>query len=381
MEKRITDTANNWRVGAGVVLAVVVLFGLVGCWESTKTPPQPNPPKPNTTVAPAQEPTANLTGAGATFPNPIYTKWFDVFGTNSPTVKINYQAVGSGAGIKQLQAGTVDFGASDAPLSDDEVKQMPASVVHIPTVAGAVVLAYNIPDVPAGLKLNGDVIAGIYLGDIKKWNDPQIVKLNPDMKLPDLAITVAYRSDGSGTTYIYTHYLSAISKTWLSKVGSGKSVSWPVGVGGKGNDGVAGVVKQTSGGIGYVELAYAVQNKLTFADVQNQSGKFITPSITSTTAAAAGAEADMQKDVRVSIVNSAAPDAYPICGFTYILLYTDQKDADKGKALIDLLWWAIHDGQQYTDALLYAKLPTSVVTLNEKALGTITANGKPIRSK
>ncbi|HEY3418360.1 MAG TPA: phosphate ABC transporter substrate-binding protein PstS [Armatimonadota bacterium] len=324
--------------------------------------------------------TVNLNGAGATFPFPLYSKWFEVYGQQNPTVRINYQSIGSGGGIKQLQAGTVDFGASDAPLSDEEMKAMPKPVVHLPMVAGAVALAYNLPNVPTGLKLSPEAVAGIFLGEITKWNDPQIASLNPGVNLPNIAVAVAHRSDGSGTTYIFTHYLAAISKSWSTKVGSGKSVNWPVGVGGKGNEGVAGVLTQTPGSIGYVELAYATQNKLSYASIRNQAGQYIAPSIASTTAAAAGAVTAMKKDVRVSIVNATGKEAYPISGFTYILLYKEQPDAAKGTALVNFLRWAIHDGQQYAAPLVYAPLPAEVVTINDQTLAAITHNGQPIQA-
>ncbi|MHB9132717.1 MAG: phosphate ABC transporter substrate-binding protein PstS [Armatimonadota bacterium] len=312
----------------------------------------------------------NLNGAGATFPYPLYSKWFSVYGQNAG-VQINYQSIGSGGGIKQLQAGTVDFGASDAPLSDADLKKMPAPVVHIPTVAGAVVLVYNLPGIGKGLKLSPQVIAGIYLGQITKWNDKNIKALNPKVNLPGLTIAVAYRSDGSGTSYIYTSYLSAVSSAWKSKVGAGKSVNWPVGIGGKGNEGVSGIVQQTPGSIGYVELAYAVQNKLSYASIRNKSGNFIEPGIASTTAAAAGAVSAMKKDVRVSIVNSAGKTAYPIAGFTYILIYKHPKDAARGKAVVTFLRWANYDGQKYAAPLLYAPLPKEVMHLNEVALKSV----------
>jgi phosphate transport system substrate-binding protein len=311
-----------------------------------------------------------LTGAGATFPYPIYSKWFDAY-KNTKGVEINYQSVGSGAGIKQLANQTVDFGASDAPLKDDEIKKMPSPVVHIPTVAGAVVLAYNLPGAPSNLKLDGKAIAGIYLGSVKKWNDPAISSLNAGAKLPSTPIVVAHRSDGSGTSYIFTNYLATVSPSWKSKVGAGKSVDWPVGLGGKGNDGVAGIVKQAPGGIGYVELAYAKQNKLPYAMVKNAAGQFIVPDVESVTAAAQGASAKLQQDIRASIVNSAGAKAYPIAGFTYILAYTTQKDADKGQSLKDFLKWAMEDGQGMASALDYAPLPTDVVAINEKAIDSI----------
>jgi len=313
----------------------------------------------------------DLNGAGATFPYPLYAKWFDAYGDVNKNVRINYQAIGSGGGIKALKEGTVDFGASDAPLSDEAIKQMPGTVVHIPMVAGAVVLCYNLPGVGKGLHLTPAVIAGIFEGSITKWTDAKITALNPNMKLPNHAITVAHRSDGSGTSYIFTSYLTAVSGSWAKDVGRGTAVNWPTGIGGKGNDGVSGIVKQTPGGFGYVELAYAVQNKLPYAYIQNKAGAFVEPTIASTTTAAAGAIAAMKEDVRVSIVNAAGKSAYPIAGFTYILVYKHQADKAKWKALSGFLNWAIHYGQQFATKLLYAPLPAEVVKLNEAALKTI----------
>lgn len=355
------------RIGSGILLVIIMLCGLAAC-------------KPRSTSSAGGTGIINLSGAGATFPYPLYSKWFDSYGQIYPNSRINYQSIGSGGGIKQLLAGTVDFGASDAPLSNDEMKSMPAPVVHIPMVAGAVALSYNLPRVPNELKLSPEVIAGMFLGEITSWKDAKIAALNPGVTLPNLPIAVAHRSDGSGTSYIFTNYLAAISKTWASKVGSGKSVNWPVGIGGKGNEGVAGILKQTPGSIGYVELAYATQNKLSYACIRNKDGQFVAPSIASTTAAASGAVQAMQKEIRVSIVNAAGKDAYPISGFTYILLYKEQKDAVKGKVLVDLLWWAIHEGQQDAGLLMYAPLPKEVVTLNEATLASITANGKALRT-
>jgi phosphate transport system substrate-binding protein len=319
-----------------------------------------------------------LNGAGATFPYPLYSKWFDEYNRINPQVRINYQSIGSGGGIQQLKARTVDFGASDAPLSDQEAKSMPGPVVHIPTVAGAVVMAYNLPEIRKALRLSGDTVAGIYLGEIRKWNDPRIGSLNRGLKLPDLPIAVAHRSDGSGTTYIFTHYLAAISKAWADRVGAGKSVEWPVGIGGKGNEGVTGVVKQTPGGIGYVELAYAVQNKLPYAGIRNAAGNFVEPSVASTTAAAAGAAKAVAKDVRFSIVNAPGRQAYPIAGFTYLLVYRDQEDKGKAQALAGFLKWAIGDGQSLAGPLLYAPLPPGLVTLNEAAIESLRFQGKPL---
>jgi phosphate transport system substrate-binding protein len=312
-----------------------------------------------------------INGAGATFPNPIYSKWFQAYSQAHPNVKFNYQAVGSGAGIAQYKAGTVFFGASDAPLSDAEYASMSQPTLHIPTVAGAVVLAYNVKGIGPGLRLSGDVIADIYLGKIKSWNDPLIQKQNPNITLPAENITVAHRSDGSGTSYIFTNYLAAVSPEWKSKVGAGKSVSWPAGLGGNGNSGVAGLVKSSSGGIGYVELAYAVQNKLAYGPVRNKAGNYVLASTATTTAAANSAVGAMQRDVRVVIVNSAGANAYPISGFTYLLVPRAPKDTAMGRALADFLKWAMGPGQQMADGLLYAPLPAAVVQLNERAIGTI----------
>jgi phosphate transport system substrate-binding protein len=319
----------------------------------------------------------NLTGAGATFPYPIYSKWFDVYKQNTG-VEINYQSIGSGAGIQQVKAGTVDFGASDAALSDAALKDMPRKVLHFPTVAGAVVLAYNLPDLKSPLQLTPDVITAIYLGRITVWNDKRIAAVNPGTRLPAAPILAVHRSDGSGTTNIYTNYLAAVSSEWKELVGAGTSVSWPSGVGGKGNDGVAGVVKQTPGAIGYVELAYAKHNQLTMALVRNKAGKFMEATLASTTAAVEGAAPLLTKDVRTPIVNSPAPDAYPIAGLTFLLVYQDGKDAKQAKALGDFIGWAIHDGQSYADDLDYAKLPAAVVKVNEGTLRLLSAGGKKL---
>jgi phosphate transport system substrate-binding protein len=321
-----------------------------------------------------------LNAAGATFPYPLYSKWFDAY-KQKTGVTISYQSIGSGGGIKALQTGVVDIGASDAPLSDQEAKEMGAAVVHIPTVAGAVVIAYALPGVDKGLRLTPDVLADIYLGKLTRWNDRRITSVNPGRKLPNLAIAVVHRSDGSGTSYIFTSYLSAISADWKRTVGAGKSVSWPAGIGGKGNEGVAGLVKQTPGAIGYVELAYATQNKLPCAFLRNRAGRFVEPTLASTTAAAAGAAKAMQKDVRVSIVNSPAKDAYPIAGFTYMLVYRNQRDANRGRATADFLWWAVHTGQQEAPRLEYAPLPAAVVKINEGAIRSLSSGGKALLAR
>jgi len=313
---------------------------------------------------------ASLTGAGATFPYPLYSKWFDAY-NQARQVQINYQSIGSGGGIQQLKNGTVDFGASDAPLQPSDEKAMPGAVVHIPTVAGAVALAYNVPGAPKGLKLTGEVIANIYLGNIKKWSDPKIAGLNPGSHLPDTAVVVAHRSDGSGTTSIFTNYLKAVNPEWATRVGAGKSVSWPTGVGGKGNEGVAGVVKQSPGGIGYVELAYAIQNNFSYASVRNKEGAFVEPSVASTTAAVEGALPALKKDIKSPIVNAGGSKSYPISGLTYILAYKKAKDAAKSKTLVAFLDWAIADGQKMAEPLYYAPLPAEVVNLDKTAIATI----------
>jgi phosphate transport system substrate-binding protein len=326
---------------------------------------------------PALASAQSLTGAGATFPYPIYSKWFDVY-KEKKGVEINYQSIGSGAGIQQVKAGTVDFGASDAALSDAALKDMPRRVLHVPTVGGAVVLAYNLSGLKGTLKLTPELVTGIWMGRISTWNDKRIAAANPGATLPAAPILAVHRSDGSGTTSIFTNYLAAIGTEWKELVGAGTSVSWPSGVGGKGNDGVAGVVRQTPGAIGYVELAYAKQNQLTFADLRNKSGRFVTASIASTKAAIEGAAPALVKDVRTPVVNSPAPEAWPIAGLTFLLVYQDAKDAGRGKAIADFLDWAIHDGQQYAEALDYASLPATVVKANENTLRLLTAGGKKL---
>lgn len=310
----------------------------------------------------------SLTGAGATFPAPLYSKWFDTY-KEKAGVQINYQAVGSGAGIKQLASKTVDFGASDAPLGSKD--KLPAPVATIPTVGGAVVLAYNLPGAPAGLKMDGKVVADIFLGKIKKWNDPAIAALNAGAALPDKNIVVAHRSDGSGTTNIFTSYLSAVSPEWKTKVGAGKSIDWPTGIGGKGNDGVAASIKQAPGGLGYVELAYAKQNKLPYASIKNAAGQFIAPDAAGVTAAAEGALAAVQKDITAPIANAAGAKAYPISGFTYIMVYKSSPNAAKGAAVKEFLKWAMTEGQQNAAALDYAPLPKSLVALNQKTIDSL----------
>jgi phosphate transport system substrate-binding protein len=298
-----------------------------------------------------------INGAGATFPYPIYSKWFDAYTKVDPSVRFNYQSIGSGGGQKQILAQTVDFGASDGPMSDDNLSKAPGKILHIPTVAGADVVAYNLPGNPE-LKFDGDTIAGIFLGEIKKWNDPKIAATNAGVSLPDQDIVVVHRSDGSGTTYIWTDYLSKISPEWKSKVGTNTSVNWPVGIGGKGNEGVAGQIKQTPGALGYIELIYAIQNKMPYADVKNSAGKFVKASLESITAAMATAQ--IPDDFRFSVTNAPGEAAYPICGATWLLVYEQQKDAAKGKKLVEFLKWAQKDGEKMAKDLDYAPLPESL---------------------
>jgi phosphate transport system substrate-binding protein len=323
--------------------------------------------------------TVQLQGAGATFPNPLYQKWMSEYGKLHPNVHIDYQSIGSGGGIKQIQAQTVDFGASDTPLKDADLKAAPGELIHIPTVLGAVVLTYNLAGVSQALRFSPDVLADIFLGKIKKWNDPRIKADNPQTNLPAADVVVVHRSDGSGTSAVFTDYLSKVSEEWKTKVGSGTSPNWPVGVGGKGNEGVTGQVKNTPNTIGYVELAYAAQNKLPVALIKNRAGEFLTPTFEAVTAAAAESVATTPEDLRVSITDAAGRDAYPISSYTYILAYKDQRDAAKGKALVDFLWWGIHDGEQYAKDLLYAPLPDEIVKRAEVKINSITAGGRALR--
>jgi len=309
-----------------------------------------------------------VNGAGATFPNPIYSKWFSEYHNLHPDIQINYQSVGSGAGIRQVQAGTVDFGASDGPMTDEMIAQSKIKVIHLPTVLGSVVPAYNIPGVNAELKFTPDVLADIYLGKITNWNDPRIAKINPGVNFPNETITVVRRSDGSGTTYIWTDYLSKVSPEWQNQVGKGTSVKWPIGLGGKGNEGVAGNIRNLPGSIGYIELIYALQNKILFGSVQNSSKNFIKASLASTTAASAGVK--MPPDFRVSITNPPGKDAYPIASFTWLLIPTHPADAKKGQILKDFLYWMLDKGQTMVEALSYAPLPKDVVDKEKAAIGS-----------
>ena len=307
-----------------------------------------------------------LNGAGATFPYPIYSKWFNEYHNEHSDIQINYQSIGSGGGIRQVQAGTVDFGASDGPMTDEQIAQSKVKVLHVPTVLGAVVPAYNIQGVSGEVKFTSDVLADIYLGKLTKWNDPRITKANPGVNFPDMNITVVHRSDGSGTTYIFTDYLSKVSADWKGGPGKGTSVKWPVGIGGKGNEGVAGSIRQLPGSIGYIELIYALQNKIPFGVVQNSSKNFVKASLASTTAAAQGVK--MPPDFRVSITNPPGKDAYPIASFTWLLIPTNPADANKGKILKDFLFWMLDKGQTMTEALSYAPLPKEVIGMEKSAI-------------
>ena len=318
-----------------------------------------------------------INGAGATFPYPIYSKWFDTYSHVVGGVRFNYQSIGSGGGVKQITAQTVDFGASDGPMSDDELDKAPGKILHIPTVMGAVVVAYNVPGIASGLKLTGENIVDIFSGNITKWNDTKIAQNNPGISLPDQDIVTVHRSDGSGTTYIFTDYLSHVSLLgWKMKVGTGKSVKWPNGLGGKGNEGVAGTLTNTPGAVGYVELAYAKLNNLSYAFIQNRAGKFIEPSIAATTAAMKAAK--VPSDFRMSIVDQQGEDAYPIAGLTWLLVYQKQKDEAKGKAMVHFLWWALHEGQSMAQDLGYAPLPPEVVDMVEKEIKRIKHGGKTL---
>jgi phosphate transport system substrate-binding protein len=308
-----------------------------------------------------------LNGAGATFPYPMYSKWFSEYHKLHPDIQMNYQSIGSGGGIRQVIAGTVDFGATDGPMTDDQLKEAKGKILHLPTVLGADVPAYNIPGVTAELNFTPEALAGIFLGRISKWNDKAIANANPGVSLPDKDIIVVHRSDGSGTTYIWTDYLSKVSSDWQSQVGKGTSVKWPIGLGGKGNEGVAGMIRQLPGSIGYVELIYAVQNKIPYGPVKNAAGNSVKATLESVTAAAASSP-KMPADFRVSITNAPGKEAYPISSFTWLLIPQQSKDAAKGKILADFLNWMVTDGQKMTEALSYAPLPESVVQKEKEAI-------------
>ncbi len=310
-----------------------------------------------------------VNGAGATFPYPIYSKWFSEYAKQDVSVNFNYQSIGSGGGIRQITAQTVDFGASDGPMTDEQLSTAPGKLLHFPTVLGGVVPIYNIPEVSEKLNFTQAALAGIFLGNITTWNNAEIAKANPGVSLPNKPILVVHRSDGSGTTYIWTDFLSSASPTWKAKVGKSTSVNWPVGLGGKGNEGVAGLVKQTPYSIGYAELGYATNNKILYGNVQNRAGQFV--ECTAQTITHAAASAKMPEDFRVSIVNSPGQDVYPVASFTWLLVYQQQTDRIKGEALIKFLRWMLTDGQKYTEPLGYAPLPQEVIRLEEEAIAQI----------
>jgi phosphate transport system substrate-binding protein len=338
------------------LLAIVLFIALAAC-------------QPNESTTPAAGP-LTINGAGATFPNPIYTKWFDEYQKAHPNIRINYQSIGSGGGIKQLSAQTVFFGASDGPMTDAQLKAAPGPILHFPTVLGGVVPVYNVTGVNQPLRFTGPVLADVYLGKITRWNDPAIIQINPGVTLPATDIVVVHRSEGSGTTYIFCDFLSKLSADYKQKIGGATSVNWPVGVGAKGNEGVSGLVRQTPGAIGYVELIYALQNKMPYGSVQNRSGNFITASLESVTAAAAGVT--MPDDFRVSITNPDGADAYPISSFTWLLLYQNPSDRARSAAMVDFLKWALTDGQKFAPSLGYAPLPQPVVTKEMQALAKVS---------
>jgi len=351
------------NIARSVLRLVAVLAMVVGGFPTAPAPSSPAPASPNNQL--------QINGAGATFPYPIYSKWFDEYHKAHPNVEINYQSIGSGGGIRQLLSGTVDFGASDGPMTDEQLGQAKTKILHFPTVLGADVPIYNIPNVTQELKFTPDTLAAIFLGKVTKWNDPEIAKTNAGVKLPGDDIVVVHRSDGSGTTYIWTDYLSKVSEEWKTKIGKGASVNWPVGLGGKGNEGVSGQVKTTPNSIGYVELIYAIQNNIRFGRVKNSSGVFVKADLASVSAAAAGAAKEMPDDFRISITNAPGKSAYPISSFTWLLVPSKIEDGKKKKVIVEFLHWMVKDGQKYCDALAYAPLPKPVVAKEEKAISQI----------
>ena len=332
--------------------------------------------EPGQPAEPAQDVT--LTGAGATFQFPLMSRWAAEYAKKNPGVRVNYQSIGSGGGIRQLIAQTVHFGSTDGPMTDAQLAEAGSPVLHVPVTLGAVAVAVNLPEVPGSLKFTGEVLADIFLGKITKWNDRAIADANPDAKLPDRPIAIVHRSDGSGTTYIFVDFLSKVSPEWKDKVGVATSVNWPVGLGAKGNEGVTGQVKQTPGAIGYVELTYALQNGIPAAAVRNPAGAFVVPSVDAVGAAAAAAAQTMPADLRVSITNAAGADAYPISGFSWVVIRQQQSDCTIATPLVRFLWWGVHDGQQFATPLHYAPLPAEVVKLDEAKLKSVTCNGKPV---
>jgi phosphate transport system substrate-binding protein len=357
----------------------IALLGLAGCKSGAMSNPTTNTPTPTVTLAAMPDQPVPLQGAGGTFPAPLYTKWISEFG-QLYGVQISYNAVGSSGGISDITAGSVDFGAADGLMTDQQVAAAEAfggPILNIPMTSGSVAIIYNIDGVTSGgLKLSGPVLAGIFLKNITNWSDPAIAALNPGLNLPDAPITVVHRSDGSGTTNIFTNYLSKVSSEWATDIGSGFSVTWPGDVGGSGNAGVASQVQQIPNSIGYTELAYALQNNITFASMENASGSFVLPSLESTTTAAVGVS--LPDDMKIMLTDSSNPDAYPIAGFTWILVYQNQQNAAKGAELVDFLWWAIHDGQSYATDLTYAPLSADATAKAEALIESITYQGQPL---
>jgi phosphate transport system substrate-binding protein len=362
-----------------ITLVLLLTIGLAGCGQSSTASPLTSQPAATTAPTTAVAQAMSLEGAGATFPAPLYTKWFDEY-AKLTGVKINYNGIGSGGGIKAVTDGTVDFGASDGIMTDAQIAAAEAAhgpILHIPMTSGSVAICYNLNDIASGkMRLIPDILANIYLGKITKWNDPAITAINPGLNLPDMDIAVVHRSDGSGTTFIFTNYLSKVSDEWKTKVGNATSVEWPVGIGGEKNAGVAGQIKQIPGAIGYIELAYAVQNNIPWVQLRNAAGNYIEPSLAATTKAAEGVT--LPDDMKVMITNSTNPDAYPIAGFTWILAYVNQTDQAKGLALVNMLWWAEHDGQQYAAPLDYGPLSSDVVKKAESEILSIKCNGQPL---
>jgi len=358
-------------------LVTGLLLALVACkgnQSSDAAKPAASEPAPAT----KKDEAISLNGAGATFPYPLYSKWISEYAKVNPSLKINYQSIGSGGGIRQIVAGTVDFGATDAPMKDEEAKGAPGKLFHIPATIGAVVIAYNVPEVTSPLKLTPEVLVDIYAGKIKKWNDPKIKADNLDAKLPAKEIGVVYRTDGSGTTAVFTGYLAKISKDWKDTIGAGKSVNWPAGLGAKGNEGVTGQVKTTPYSIGYIERAYASQNKLPMAELKNRAGKFVAPTIEAMAAAADAVE--MPDELFVSLADAEGDAAYPITGYSYLLVYEDAKDAAKGEALAKYIWWGLHDGQKFSKDLDYAPIPAKVLVKVEARLKDLRSGDKKLLS-
>ncbi len=356
---------------------LVGLLALVAC-KGNQPAPGPAPAVSDTAAEVKKDEAISLTGAGATFPYPLYSKWISEYNKLNPNVKINYQSIGSGGGIRQITANTVDFGATDAPMNRDEAKQAPGKLFHIPATIGAVVVAYNVPEVTGALRLASQVLVDIYAGKIKKWNDPKIKADNADAKLPAKDISVVYRTDGSGTTAVFTDYLAKISPEWKDKVGVGKVVSWPTGLGAKGNEGVTGQVKTTPYTIGYIERAYASQNKLPMAELKNKAGKFVAPTIEAMSAAADAVE--VPEELFVSLSNADGDAVYPITSYSYLLVYEDAKDAVKGEALAKYVWWGLHDGQKFAKDLDYAPIPAKVLAKVEARLRELRSGDKKLLS-